>query len=153
MLVLVRVAVALLATQAAGKRAGFQHGQDAFLVSAGAPYGQRSGRLADVGAIKIQADALAKLGHHVLVEASVGAGRAALGAREAFLDAADQRFVGAAHHGRMASDHLSHVVHGESPLLSRKLNLPQVRWFLPADSQPKASTESITIFATSAGWV
>lgn len=58
---------------------------------------------------QVQPDALGERLHVVFGEASVGAGRAGLGAGVALLDAADERIVGLAADLRVGTDHLLRV--------------------------------------------
>jgi hypothetical protein len=57
------------------------------------PRGETSGRLADIGAIKIEANTLAQLRHHVFAQTGIGASCTRLGAVKALFDAAYERGV------------------------------------------------------------
>ena len=71
-------------------------GHDHLLVAAGPPRRDGARRQADVGTIEIEANALPQLVDHLFADAGVRAGRAALRARKALFDTADERVVGVA---------------------------------------------------------
>ncbi len=72
MLVMVGMPLALVAAKAAGQGTSFEHGYDGFFVAPGAANRNGAGSGTDIGAIEIVTDALAQLGHHILVEAGIG---------------------------------------------------------------------------------
>ena len=111
MLVLARMPLAFLAADTAGLRTCLQRGDDHLLVRPSPARSDRARSNADVGAVEIEADALPKLIDHVLGEAGVGAGCAALGAGIAFLDTADQGVIGVSPDAWMRGNHLVHMVH------------------------------------------
>src|SRR6185369_3014543 len=105
------VGLALLGAKPAGGGADAEHAAHHVVIGTG-PAGQdAAGDVADVGAIKVQADTLGQLLHHALRQAGVGAGGAGLGAGITFLDAADQGVVDLALDGRVGADHFAGV-HG-----------------------------------------
>lgn len=111
MLVHVGVALALLGTERTSLRARLQGRDDYLFVAAGPAGADSARRQADVGAIEVEPDALPEFRSHPLCQASVGAGRAALGTAVAFLDAANERIVRVAADVGVSGNHLSHVVH------------------------------------------
>ena len=127
------MAAALLRTGRTGARAGFdkplQHlGVAPRAADGGLPRGQ-----ADIGTILVQPDALAKLIHHGLAQAGIGAGDAGLGAVEAGLDAGDQGLVRFAVRMRVGFDHGSNgyrlrllllLVTGSKPEVARSVPHP-----------------------------
>ena len=100
-----RMASAFLTAGGAGPHAGFNDRLQHLQIPPRAADGGLTGGKADIGAILVQPDALAKLRHHVLGEAGIGAGNAGLCAVEARLDAGDQQVIGAALHLRVGLDH------------------------------------------------
>jgi hypothetical protein len=58
------VALAFLCAGSAGQGTGFNHGTQHLLIGAGTARGEIAGRNADVGAIKIEPDALSELLDH-----------------------------------------------------------------------------------------
>ena len=115
MLMIAGMPLALLRAHAASLGASLQRHGDDLLVGARASRPQRARGNADIGAVEVEADALTKLGHHVLGEASVGAGGAALSTGVAFLDTADEGLVHVALNAGMGRDHIVHMVHQVSP--------------------------------------
>jgi hypothetical protein len=116
MFMLIGVFVAFFGTRSACSCAGLHRRRDNLFVAPGSTntYGARS--QAEVGAVLIQANALAKLVHHIFCQTGICAGDAGLGARVAFLEAADQSLIGVALNLRMGGNHLLHVMHdGHSP--------------------------------------
>lgn len=78
---------AFVAAGLAGGGACLRHRARELGVVSGVPRPHPARRVADIGAVGVGADACGQLGHHVLTEAGVGAGRASLGALEAGVDA------------------------------------------------------------------
>ena len=115
MLMLTGMPLALLRTHAASLGAGLQRDGDDLLIGARAPRRDCPRCNTNIGAVEVETDTLAKLGDHVLGEASVGAGRAALGAGVALLDTANEGLVGVALNAGMGRDHIVHMVHQVSP--------------------------------------
>ena len=111
-LVLLGVAFALVGAEHAGLGAGLKRKDDQSFVGPGTARRKLARCQAKVGAVEVQPDALAKLRHHLLAQAGVSARDADGSAGKAFLDAIDQRIVGAAHDIGVGGDHLLHVVHG-----------------------------------------
>ncbi|MXO75977.1 hypothetical protein GRI40_12200 [Altererythrobacter aerius] len=116
MLVHLGVLFAFFCAGPAGSCAGLHGRGNDLLIAAGTANPNCACRDTEVSAILVQPDALAKLVHHVFREAGVSARDACLGARVAFLKAADQRFVGIALDAWMSGDHFLHVVHRISPV-------------------------------------
>jgi hypothetical protein len=105
MLVALGMALTFSFAASACPATGFQHWAEYGLVHMGAPGRDRTGREADVGAIQVQADALAQIFQHVLAETGIGAGGARLGAVEARFDAGDESADIAGLLSRMSADH------------------------------------------------
>jgi hypothetical protein len=101
-----RVPLAFIAAQATRRRAGDEHPTNELVIRAGAPGGDASRDIADIGAVEIEPDALGQLLDHFLGKASVGARGARLGAGITLLDATDQSIVGASAHIWVHTDHL-----------------------------------------------
>ena len=85
------VPLALLATAAAGCRAGFDHDADDTQVGRGLADHDAAGRLAEVGAVEVDSDAGDQVLQVFLAEAGVGAAGAGSGTFDALLDAAQER--------------------------------------------------------------
>lgn len=128
-------------------RARLQGGDNDLLVAAGPASADPAGRKADVGAVEIEPDALPKLRDHLLGQARVSAGRAALGAAVTFLDAANERVIGVASNVGVGGNHLSHVMHDRASIIglvvppltnlyARAANLPW-RAFRNTDGRPR----------------
>lgn len=83
------VAFALVSAEHAGLGAGLKRKDDQGFVGPGSPRGQLARCQAKIGAVQIEPDALAKLRHHLLAQAGVGARYADWSAGKAFLDASD----------------------------------------------------------------
>ena len=73
MLVPVRVSQTFLAADAARRDARVQHLSDHLFVGTRSPRSERCHRIADVSAVEIETNALAKLRNHLLRETRVGA--------------------------------------------------------------------------------
>lgn len=73
MLMHVRVALTFLRAQCAGLFADIERGDNDRFVAASATCSDLACCTAKIGAIEIEADALAKIGHHVFCETGVGA--------------------------------------------------------------------------------
>jgi hypothetical protein len=101
-----RVPLAFITAQATRRRAGDEHPTNELVIRAGAPGGDASRDIADIGAVEIEPDALGQLLDHFLGKASVGARGARLGAGITLLDATDQSIVGAAARIWVHTDHL-----------------------------------------------
>jgi hypothetical protein len=101
-----RVPLAFITAQATRRRAGDAHPTNELVIRAGAPGGEASRDIADIGAVEIEPDALGQLLDHFLGKASVGARGARLGAGITLLDATDQSIVGAAARIWVHTDHL-----------------------------------------------
>lgn len=99
------MATAFLGAGRTGTGAGLDDLLQNFGILPGAPDRSPPGGKADIGAVLVQPDALAKLRHHVFGKAGIGTGDAGLGASKARLDAGDQRIIGGALHLRMGLDH------------------------------------------------
>ena len=85
--------------------ASLEHPLNQRLVAADATRGEAGRGQADVGAIKIEADALGEVLDHVLGQAGIGADVAQRGAAISRLDRANETVVDAAAHVRMGADH------------------------------------------------
>lgn len=85
------VPVALFAARAAGCSTGFDHGADDTQVGRGLADHDATGRLADVGAVEVDSNAVDQLRQVFLTEAGVGAACAGSGTFDAVLDAAQER--------------------------------------------------------------
>jgi hypothetical protein len=107
---------AFLTARNADVPAGLQHVEDRLLVAARPADRQLSSGHADIGAIHVEPDALAKIGHHIFSKAGIRAGYAGLGTREAFGDATDQCVVGFAPDIWVRGNHRMDLLHGMSPL-------------------------------------
>ncbi len=112
MLVFARVLLTFLSAKPTGDGAGLHGRNNRSLVAARAPRSKRTSCQTHVGAVKVQADALSHLSHHLFGKTCVRARGARLGTRVALLYALDQRVIRASGYVWMGSDHLSHVVHG-----------------------------------------
>jgi hypothetical protein len=88
MLVVGGVPVTLLGTGEAGDATGFDHCADKAQVRCGLAGHDAAGRVADLGAVKAEANAAHHLPHVVLSEIGVGTTRTAGGTIEALVDAA-----------------------------------------------------------------
>ena len=95
-----------IAAQATRRRAGDEHPTNELVIRAGAPGGDASRDIADIGAVEIEPDALGQLLDHFLGKASVGARGARLGAGITLLDATDQSVVGTPARVWVRTDHL-----------------------------------------------
>jgi hypothetical protein len=89
MFVFARVTLALLAAETARKCTSIEHTADHLLIRPGSAGRETARNGANVGAIKVETDALGQVPHLILGQARVRAGRARLCARVAFLDTAD----------------------------------------------------------------
>ncbi|KAK0342237.1 hypothetical protein LTR94_023029 [Friedmanniomyces endolithicus] len=89
----------------AGLGASLEHALDQCLVAAGATRGEAGRGQADVGAIKIEADALGEILHHILGQAGIGADVAHRGAAVSRFDRANETVVDASAHVGMGADH------------------------------------------------
>ena len=90
MLVVACVPLALLATAAAGYRAGFDHGANDKQIGRGLADHDAAGRRAEVGAVEVDPNAVDQLLQFFLAEAGVGAAGAGSGTFDAVLDAAQE---------------------------------------------------------------
>ena len=107
--VMLRMLLALFRAEAAGRAASLDDRRQDLFIRARAARGHGAGRNADIGAVKIEPDALLELLNVVLGEAGVCAGRAGLRARVTFLDTAQQRVGVFAPNIGMGMDHLLYV--------------------------------------------
>jgi hypothetical protein len=82
------VSLALLGTAAAACRAGFDHGADDTEIGRGLADPNAAGRLAEVGAVEVDSNAVNQLRQVFLTEAGIGAASAGSGTFDAVLDAA-----------------------------------------------------------------
>ncbi|MGD9968609.1 MAG: hypothetical protein AB7T59_18980 [Hyphomonadaceae bacterium] len=96
MLMVVGMAFALFRTKGAGFLACAQGGHDHAFIGAGAARSDARGRIAQVGAIQIETDALAQLQHHTFAQTRIRAYRARLSTIETLLDAPDEVRIGVA---------------------------------------------------------
>jgi hypothetical protein len=94
-----------VATAPARLDAGLEHRGDYLDVTSCSARGDSSGSKADVSAVKVEADALAKVCDHLLGKASVSAGSANLPAVQHRLNCADQRVVRLALHVGVRRNH------------------------------------------------
>jgi hypothetical protein len=106
-LVVSRVALALLGGGSAGRRAGLYHGPDDAEVGLGLTRCDAARGVAGVGAVEAEANAADQLLHVLLAEACVRAARAGSPAVEAFLDAADHKVAIEIGRSWMLVEHLS----------------------------------------------
>jgi hypothetical protein len=100
-----RVVLTLLAAQPARGAAHLEHLAKHLLVRSRAPRANRSGNGANVRAIEIQTNALAKILNLILSEARIRARNAHLGARITLFNAIDERVIDVALHIPMRADH------------------------------------------------
>ena len=91
MLVVFRVPLTLVATHAAGRRAGLDSRAEQVDIRSGLAGDDAPGGVADVGAIEVEANAADQLPHVRLAETGVGAAGACSRTVEALVDAAQQR--------------------------------------------------------------
>jgi hypothetical protein len=106
--------LAFLSADAARHRTSFQRNADDALVRARPTASDFSCRLAHVGAVKIEPNALCEFENLLLSKASVRTRNAGLRTIKTLFDAADQGLIGRAFDVRMGADHLLNV-HGMSP--------------------------------------
>jgi hypothetical protein len=106
MFVFAGVTPALIAAKTARNGANVEHAADHLLIRPGSAGRETARYGANVGAIKVEADALREFPHTFLSQARVGARRACLCTRVAFLNTADQSIVGLSSHIGMGADHL-----------------------------------------------
>src|SRR5262249_31935416 len=105
-LVVSGVALALLSACFASRRARFEHCGHEAQIRLALPRHYTACRFAAVGAVEAEPNGANKLLHVGLARAGIGAGRAAGGAVEAFLDAAKERVAIQAARLRMQLDDL-----------------------------------------------
>jgi hypothetical protein len=135
-----RVAVALLGARTTCDNACLDRGSDDAEVRLGLAGHDAAGRVAHVGAVEVEPNAPHQLGHVRLAEAGVGAGGAGRGTVVALVDAAQQHVGVKAGRPRMALDDLSnrhvlsvrrwrlgHVGRGSYSSVSTTRSMPQVR--------------------------
>ncbi len=91
MLVVGGVPRALIATGAAGRRAGLDRCADDAQIGRSLAGEDAAGGLADVGAVEVETNATDQLLHVVLAETGVGAARAGSGTVQALVDATQER--------------------------------------------------------------
>jgi hypothetical protein len=103
------VLLTFLGADAARKRAGFDHRAEHFLIGSGPPRGERSGRVANVGAIEIEPNALPERRHVLFRDARISTRRARLRASVAGFDAGDQGVADTALYVGMGGDYFSCV--------------------------------------------
>jgi hypothetical protein len=101
------VPLALLGAGTTRDHARLNHGANNAEIDLGLTGHHAAGRVANIGAIKIEPNTPHQLGHVRLAEAGVGAARARGRAVEALVDAAQQHVAVKAHRPRMALDDLS----------------------------------------------
>jgi hypothetical protein len=106
MFVFASVPPALLAAKTARNGTNVEHSADHLLIRPGSAGRETTRNGANVGAVNIEADALGQVAHVILGQARIGAGRAYLSTRVAFLNTADQSIVGLSSHSGMGADHL-----------------------------------------------
>jgi hypothetical protein len=111
-LVLPRVALALLSAHLAGGGAELKHLPQDLFIGAGAPRRERAGGSTYIGTVEVEPDALLELLDHLLGEAGIGARGTGLGAGVTFIDAADQGLADAASHIGVGADYVS-CMHGD----------------------------------------
>jgi len=99
------VVLALLAAALTDIGAGFEDGSDMGLPARGGARHDAGGCRAYVGAIQVETNAAAKLRHHLLPEAGIGADHAGLGAIATGLDAGEERTIGASTQLRVGFNH------------------------------------------------
>lgn len=107
--VLARMPLTLRGTAVTGKLTRLNRGAQHFFVGTRSARSERTGRPAKIGAIEIQANALAQLLDHRLRKTCVRACDARLSASEALVDAAHERRAVVTSDIGMRSDHLLRV--------------------------------------------
>jgi hypothetical protein len=107
MVVVGGVSLAFLATDAAGRRAGFDRCTEEAEIGCGLARDDAAGRVADVGTVEVEPNAADQLLHVFLTEAGVGAARARSGTVETLVDTTQERAALEAGRLGMRVDHLS----------------------------------------------
>jgi hypothetical protein len=87
------VPLALLATDAAGRRAGFDSCAEEFEIGCGLAGEDAAGSVTDVGAVEVETNAADQLLHVFLAETGVGTARARSGTVKTLVDAAQQHLA------------------------------------------------------------
>jgi hypothetical protein len=118
--------LALLAAQAAGCGAHFQHPPDDLLVGACAASGNSTRDIADVGAVQAQSDGLSQVLNIVFSQTCICAGGTYLSAGVTLLDAPDQGIVRVPSDIGMGRDYFLRL-HGALPGVGAMIPSPSIQ--------------------------
>jgi hypothetical protein len=125
-LVVGSMTLALLAAQAAGCGAHFQHPPDDLLVGACAASGNSTRDIADVGAVQAQSDGLSQVLNIVFSQTCICAGGTYLSAGVTLLDAPDQGIVRVPSDIGMGRDYFLRL-HGALPGVGAMIPSPSIQ--------------------------